>query len=143
MIRSLKQTDLSAIRAINAVSLGYDVSLEKTERQFQRCSNAGGHFFLVYENEADQGVLGYIHAQVYESLYSETGLNILGLAVLPNFQGQGIGSALLEATEKLAKENGYTFIRLNSADHRKQAHHFYEQHGYISDKLQKRFIKIL
>ena len=34
------------------------------------------------------------------------------------------------------------FIRLNSANYRLEAHKFYENIGYTSDKLQKRFIKI-
>ena len=44
--------------------------------------------------------------------------------------------------EKYATDNGISFIRLNSANHRVEAHKFYENIGYKSDKLQKRFIKI-
>ncbi|HFI0149741.1 TPA: GNAT family N-acetyltransferase [Streptococcus suis] len=141
MIRTLKQEDLPVIQVINSLSLGYDCSLEKTERQFQRCSEAAGHILLVYADELTGQVQGYIHAQVYESLYSDTGLNILGLAVLPEFQGRGIGTSLLNAIEQVAQDKGYAFIRLNSAESRHQAHLFYEKQGYHSDKMQKRFIK--
>ncbi|HEM2832675.1 GNAT family N-acetyltransferase [Streptococcus suis] len=141
MIRSIEYADLSAIREINAQALGYDVPLEQTEIQFERCSETNGHTILVFEDEETGQVSGYIHAQVYESLYSDTGLNILGLAVLPGHQGQGIGASLLKAVEQIAQKEGYHFIRLNSAESRLQAHLFYEKNGYHSDKMQKRFIK--
>lgn len=143
MIRWIKYADLSAIREINAQVLGYDVPLEQIEKQFKRCSKANGHFILVFEDNETGQLFGYIHAQVYESLYSKPGLNILGLAVLSDYQGKGIGSKLLKAVEKMASENGLSFIRLNSAEHRKQVHRFYEYLGYESDKLQYRFIKHL
>ncbi|KPA65263.1 GNAT family acetyltransferase, partial [Streptococcus suis] len=92
MIRPIEKSDLIVIREINAQSLGYDCSLEQTERQFFRCTSTLGHILLVYIDDISGAVQGYIHAQVYESLYSDTGLNILGLAVLPGHQGQGIGA---------------------------------------------------
>ena len=87
-------------------------------------------------------MLGYVHAVVYESLYSKAGFNILALAVSPQAQGQGIGKCLLQGLEDEAKRRGYGFIRLNSADHRLGAHAFYEKVGYTCDKVQKRFIRI-
>ena len=87
-------------------------------------------------------MLGYVHAEVYESLYSKAGFNILALAVSPQAQGQGIGKSLLQGLEEEAKRRGYGFIRLNSADHRLGAHAFYEKVGYTCDKVQKRFIRI-
>lgn len=141
MIRPIEKGDLAVIREINAQSLGYDCSLEQTERQFFRCTGTWGHILLVYIDDISGAVQGYIHAQVYESLYSDTGLNILGLAVLSSYQGQGIGASLLKAVEQIAQKEGYRFIRLNSAESRLQAHLFYEKNGYHSDKMQKRFIK--
>ncbi|NQN65200.1 GNAT family N-acetyltransferase [Streptococcus suis] len=141
MIRSIEYADLSAIREINAQVLGYDVPLEQTEIQFERCSETNGHTILIFEDDETGQVSGYIHVQIYESLYSNRGLNILGLAVLPGHQGQGIGASLLKAVEQIAQKEGYHFIRLNSAESRLQAHLFYEKNGYHSDKMQKRFIK--
>lgn len=135
MIRPIEKGDLVVIREINAQSLGYDCSLEQTERQFFRCTSTLGHILLVYIDDISGAVQGYIHAQVYESLYSDTGLNILGLAVLPGHQGQGIGASLLKAVEQIVQKEGYHFIRLNSAESRLQAHLFYEKNGYHSDKM--------
>lgn len=142
MIREITFEDLAAIQQINAQALGYDLSLALTQKQFQACSREMGHLIFVYE--ADGGVVAaYIHAQVYESLYSERGLNILALAVLPPYQGRKLGRAMLSYLEEIAVRENLAFIRLNSAEHRTQAHRFYERNGYLSDKLQKRFIKHL
>ena len=48
--------------------------------------------------------LDMYHAEVYESLYSKAGFNILALAVSPQAQGQGIGKSLLQGLEQEAKK---------------------------------------
>lgn len=121
MLRDLRETDVKAICEINQEALGYSFSPEDT---------------------ASHVLLGYVHAEVYESLYSKAGFNILALAISPQAQGQGIGKSLLQGLEQEAKRRGYGFIRLNSADHRLGAHAFYEKVGYTCDKVQKRFIRI-
>ena len=78
-------------------------------------------------DEVSHVLLGYVHAEVYESLYSKAGFNILALAVSPQAQGRGIGKSLLQGLDQEAKRRGYGFIRLNSADHRLGAHAFYEK----------------
>ena len=69
--------------------------------------------------------------------------NILGLAILPEFQCKGIGRGLMQHLELKAKDDSVLFVRLNSADYRVEAHKFYESIGYVCDKTQKRFIKKL
>ena len=142
MLRDLKVTDVASICEINKEALGYSFSTEETASQLARLSQDSHHFLLGYEDDASHELLGYVHAEVYESLYSKAGFNILALAVLPQAQGQGIGKSLLQGLEEAAKRRGYEFIRLNSADHRLDAHAFYEKVGYTCDKVQKRFIRI-
>lgn len=143
MLRDLKATDVEAIFEINQESLGYSFSPEETASQLARLSHDSHHFLLGYEDADSHALLGYIHAEVYESLYSKAGFNILALAVSPQAQGHGIGKALLQGLEQEAKRRDYGFIRLNSADHRLDAHAFYEKVGYTCDKVQKRFIKLI
>ena len=143
MLRDLKTTDVAAICVINKEALGYTFSPEETASQLARLSKDSHHFLLGYEDDASHELHGYVHAEVYESLYSKAGFNILALAVLPQRQEKGIGKALLEGLEQETKRRGYEFIRLNSADHRTGAHAFYERVGYTCDKMQKRFIKLI
>ena len=144
MIRNIKIEDAEAIQRICHISLGYAVSIETVMKQIQKLSeDVNHHYIYVYEDEKLQKVVGFVHAEVYESLYSYTGLNILGLAVLPEFQGKGIGKELMHYLELNGKNDSVTFVRLNSADYRVEAHKFYESIGYVCDKTQKRFIKRL
>ena len=143
MLRALKATDVASIHEINKDALGYTFSPEETASQLAKLSQDSHHFLLGYEDDTSHELVGYIHAEVYESLYSKAGFNILALAVLPQSQGRGFGRDLLEGLEKETKRRGYEFIRLNSADHRLDAHAFYERVGYTCDKVQKRFIKFL
>ena len=141
MLRNLLLTDVEALSRINTQALGYSFSIEKTAQQLVKLIQDSHHFFIVFEDVKSHQLLGYVHAEVYQSLYSEPGFNVLALAVLPDQQGKGIGKILLQGLEEEAKRRGYAFIRLNSADYRTEAHAFYEHVGYSSDKLQKRFIK--
>jgi len=143
MLRALKATDVASIYEINKDALGYDFSSEETASQLAKLSQDSHHFLLGYEDDTSHKLVGYIHAEVYESLYSKPGFNILALAVLPQTQCKGIGKTLLEGLEQEAEKRGYNFIRLNSADHRLGAHAFYERVGYTCDKMQKRFIKLI
>ena len=143
MLRALKATDVASIYEINKDALGYDFSPEETASQLDKLSQDPHHFLLGFEEPTSHDLLGYVHAEVYESLYSKPGFNILALAVLPQTQCKGIGKTLLQGLEKEAEKRGYKFIRLNSADHRLSAHAFYERVGYTCDKVQKRFIKLI
>ena len=143
MLRDLKTTDIDAIYEINKGALGYAFSSEEAASQLAKLSQDPHHFLLGFEDSTSHDLLGYVHAEVYESLYSKPGFNILALAVLPQTQGKGIGKTLLEGLEQEAEKRSYNFIRLNSADHRTGAHAFYERVGYTCDKMQKRFIKLI
>ena len=143
MLRDIKAVDVEAICVINKEALGYTFSPEETASQLAKLSQDSHHYLLGYEDDTSHELVGYIHAEVYESLYSKAGFNILALAVLPQSQGRGFGRDLLEGLEKETKRRGYEFIRLNSADHRLGAHAFYGRVGYTCDKVQKRFIKLI
>ena len=144
MIRKIKIEDAEAVQRLCNISLGYSVSVEIVMRQIKKLSeDVNHHYIYVYADEKLQKVVGFVHAEVYESLYSYAGLNILGLAVLPEFQGKGIGKELMHYLEVNAKNDSVSFVRLNSADYRVESHKFYESIGYVCDKTQKRFIKRL
>ena len=96
MLRALKATDVASIHEINKDALGYDFSPEETASQLAKLSQDPHHFLLGFEEPTSHDLLGYVHAEVYESLYSKPGFNILALAVLPQTQGKGIGKTLLE-----------------------------------------------
>lgn len=142
MIREIRVTDAQAIQTLNEKELGYQVPVDLTVRQVIKLKADGDHHFLrVFEDEETATVVGYVHGEVYETLYSETLFNVLALVVATDWQKQGIGKALLNSLEAEAKARDYAAIRLNSGGNRHEAHKFYEAVGYTADKMQKRFIK--
>ena len=103
MLRDLQETDVKAICDINQDALGYSFSPEETASQLARLSQDSHHFLLGYEDAASHVLLGYVHAEVYESLYSKAGFNILALAVSPQAQGQYYERELDQELENLIK----------------------------------------
>ena len=144
MLRNITIFDAQEIQSISNFELGYDVNLDIVKKQIIKLTNDNKHNIIIgFENEQTRKIIGFVHAELYESLYMDTGLNILGLAVDSNFQGQGIGKKLMSAIEDYALKNNISYIRLNSNVRRIEAHKFYESIGYVCDKTQKRLIKKL
>lgn len=144
MLRDITIFDAQEIQRISNFELGYDVDLDIVKKQIKKLTNNNKHHIIIgFENEQTRKIIGFVHAELYESLYMDTGLNILGLAVDSNFQGQGIEKKLMSAIEDYALKNNISYIRLNSNVRRSEAHKFYESIGYVCDKTQKRLIKKL
>ena len=144
MLRNITIFDAQEIQSISNFELGYDVNLDIVKKQIEKLTNDNKHNIIIgFENEQTRKIIGFVHAELYESLYMDTGLNILGLAVNSNFQGQGIGKKLMSSIEDYALKNNISYIRLNSNVRRIGAHKFYESIGYVCDKTQKRLIKKL
>lgn len=79
----------------------------------------------------DGEVVGFITAVTALSPGWEVGyMHLQCMAVQENSQGKGIGSAMLEHLENHAMEKGVFSMILNTGKQRKEAHTFYEQHGY-------------
>jgi predicted GNAT family N-acyltransferase len=77
--------------------------------------------FVAY---SDHKIAGYLML----SPLSKNEIKMRQVAVGSNFQGKGIGGALVEAAEKFALANGYTVIILNA---REPAVKFYTSRGYV------------
>lgn len=143
MIRVINVLDAKDIQQLCKNELGYDVAINVVKTQIEKLSIDNKHHIIaVYEDNRIKKVVGFVHAEMYESLYSDVGLNILGLAVESSFQRKGIGQSLMKFIEEIALKNNVKYIRLNSASYRTGAHRFYESIGYTCDKTQKRFIKV-
>ena len=72
---------------------------------------------VVFVAEYKKKVIGFIHAQIYDVLYYESMVNILGLAVDSKFTKNGIGKSLMAKVEEWAKSKNIKLIRLNSGVH--------------------------
>ena len=137
MIRKVKLRDAAAIQRLNDECLGYDFDREATKAQLKKLLENDQYLILVVEEDGQ--VIGYAHAASYDCLYFPSLLNLLALAVAPDFQGQGHGRALLQALREKGKEACYTGIRINSGISRSSAHEFYHSLGCSEKADQKRF----
>ncbi|MDO4460619.1 MAG: GNAT family N-acetyltransferase [Clostridia bacterium] len=141
-IREAKITDAKEIWEINNKSLGYDIDPETVREKLETVLGREFYKVFVCVDENDKAV-GYIQLQDYETTYFESCLNVLGLAVLSEYQGRGVGKILLERAEDYARQKNFARVRVNSGAERTEAHKFYEHLGYSCHKMQKNFYKDL
>lgn len=121
--------------------MGYDFSAEKTAENLK--ISLEKDYEAVFVAQEEDRILGYIHIAEYGLLFAEKGVNVLGIAVAPEYVCKGIGRALMNKAEEWASERGAAYVRLVSGESRKGAHAFYEKCGYASNKMQKNFKKKL
>ena len=96
---------------------------------------------MIYIAEGDQA-LGYIFCKLFERpespfTYTNRFLQIEHISVRPDAQRHGVGAALMDQAEKLARELGVTKIQLDSWDFNIEAHAFFEKFGF--EKFDFRF----
>jgi len=141
MIRIAQINDYQSILSLSTKELGYTFEEDGAKCQLEKILCRLDHQIWVATIEEE--VVGYIHAQDCDVVYAPPMVNILGLAVFKQYQGLGIGKALLKEAEEWGKKRNVAEIRLTSAMKRKEAHSFYRHCGYEEIKEQKKFGKML
>ena len=96
----------------------------------------------VFIAEEKQRAIGYIFCKLFERpegpfTYANRFLQIEHISVRPEARRNGVGMALMKRAVKLAGKLGATKILLSSWDFNRQAHAFFEQHGFA--KIEHRF----
>ena len=137
-IRLVTGDDAADICELSCMDLGYQCDKFLVSERISQL-DAGKEAVFVAELEGK--VVGFIHVHIYNTLYFEAMVNILGLAVSSKHRKKGIGRALIKRAEEWALEKDITLVRLNSGGTRKGAHEFYRSLGYGMEKEQIRFMK--
>lgn len=138
VIRKASVDDAAAVARLCREGLGYDCTDELVQRKLQ---GLDAKRETVFAAVIDKKVIGFIHIEKYDTLYFDTLVNVLGIAVDAVYRRYGVGSMLISAAENWAKEIGAAAIRLNSGESRTQAHSFYRAVGFNDEKTQLRFLK--
>jgi len=140
IIRQARIEDYKDICKICCDDLGYNCSEELVKERLEGLDKNNERVLVaVYNSE----VVGYLHAQIYKTVYFEELINFLGLAVSKEYRNKKVGTRLVNEIENWSKENGIKKVRVNSGFSRKEAHEFYRSLGYNNEKKQIRFLKSL
>ena len=137
-IRQARKDDFLSLQSLSK-QLGYDYPLDKVRAKIKKIDSNEDHILLVAEDPESNRIIGYAHAQVYEVLFSDTFLNLLGIVVDESCRGSGVGTAFITELEKYCLKKGCQGIRACSGAVRKKAHNFYRSNGFDDEKEQIRF----
>ena len=121
--------------------LGYPTTVAELEPRLARLLARDDVCLLVAESGG--AVAGWIQVEQGLVLESEPWAEVGGLVVTEAMRGRGIGSALLSAGERWARERQMAVVRLRSNVVRSAAHDFYRKCGYEVFKTQLNFRKPL
>jgi GNAT superfamily N-acetyltransferase len=136
--RPATPADAEAIGVLLA-ELGYPSTRAHVEERLGHLTAPDYAVFVAIADERVAGLMG-LHRLMGLHL-SEPGCYVNALVVATEWRGRGIGTLLLERAESWGRANGCGRITLTSADHRRDAHHFYEHNGFANTG--RRFVKTI
>ncbi|KAF2519296.1 GNAT family N-acetyltransferase [Flavobacterium salilacus subsp. salilacus] len=110
---------------LSAAQLEYMFSMMYSPKSITEQLEIKGHQYLLIKDETY-----YCGFASYEINYKPGVTKIHKLYVLPQTQGKGVGSLLLGAIEREARNNGNSIITLN-VNRFNVAFHFYNKKGFI------------
>jgi len=131
-IREIKESDYAAVLALWNGLGNHFVTEENIGPYYEKekLDDNRRTFVAVLDGKA----VGFITVMQFLSVGPPmVHMNINGLAVAPELRGKGIGSGLVEHVERYAARRGVSFLGLNTGFKRKDAHRFYERHGFRTD----------
>jgi ribosomal-protein-alanine N-acetyltransferase len=121
-LRRARPDDLAALVDLELASFAYD---RMSARQFRRHLSSPSAAVLLAEG--DDGLLG---STILFFRRGSTRARLYSLATAAAARGRGIGKALLNAAEDLARERGMHWISLEVRRDNSAAVQLYETHGY-------------
>jgi GNAT superfamily N-acetyltransferase len=138
-LRSAAVADAAAMAAL-MTELGYPTSAGQMEARLQHLLGHPDYHTIVAEADGRVvGLVGLGQGWYYEKDGSYA--RVLALIVEAARRGTGVGGALLRAGEAWAAQRGVGAVVLNSGEHRRDAHRFYQRMGYEGTGV--RFVKVL
>lgn len=138
IIREATVDDSISICKICKNDLGYNCENELVKFRLEHLDKNREVVFVAENNGV---IVGFVHAETYNTLYYSSMVNVQGLAIDSEFRHKGYGKELMFMVENWARSRGISFVRLNSGGERGTAHKFYRAIGYNNEKEQIRFMK--
>ncbi|HEY3514671.1 GNAT family N-acetyltransferase [Kribbella sp. NPDC051137] len=131
VIRPARPTDSAAVNNLLA-QLGYpqdDLAATAARIRFWADDPTSAAFVA----DANGNLLGLVavHAEPFFQLPGFSG-RIVALVVSEHARRQGVAGELMTAAESFAVRHGCVRFEVTSADHRAEAHEFYQRRGYVN-----------
>lgn len=124
-----------------AAQLGYPVEPGTVRARLEALAGKPGQRVLVAE--AEGRVIAWMGLEVVDHFYVPPFAMITGFVVDEACRGRGTGGLMLAEAEAWTKAQGLGRLRLKANVQRKDAHRFYEAHGFARTKEQYDFWKAL
>ncbi len=135
LIEAIRKEDLEELGLLYQDLTGEVADLEKMARTFQ-WMNIDPDYILLGAKLDDRLAGSLMGIVCYELLGSCRPFMVVeNVIVGGRFRRMGIGKALMEAIEAMAREKRCYLVQLVSSGHRKEAHRFYEALGYGTDPV--------
>ena len=141
LVRPAQPCDSNAMAGL-AVQLGYACTREEVYKRLSQMQDRDHYAVFVAELSGGQ-IAGWIGAYLFQSVETDSCVEISGLVVDQNLRSRGIGKMLIDAAEQWARRVRCHVISVRSNITRDRAHRFYTINGYEHVKTQKEFRKSL
>jgi len=125
--RAMTHRDVDAVAAVEALAYGFPWS----RGNFVDSLVAGYHAEVL---EGDDGLVGYVVAQA-----GVDELHLLNITIAPRWQGQGHGSALLDALQDHARRAGFATLWLEVRASNQRARRLYARRGFAEVGLRRAY----
>lgn len=119
-------------------------TIDKKNLYTTYCRQINNQDAYIYLYQDEHKVIALITMYVQHYLHHNHATGEIGeLIVLDDYRGQKIGDQLINYIEDVAQDLHLEELSLSSGMWRKNAHRFYENHGYVKDhySFEKKFNK--
>ena len=110
------------------------------DRIRQELNNPDSQFYLLLENEEPAAYFKINVPPAQTDINDPESVELERIYVRKKFQGRGLGKAMMQKTEEIARESGCTYIWLGVWERNEPAVAFYEHNGFY--KFGKHFFQM-
>lgn len=127
IIEKLKIEELSQVLELHSTIIPFEISIDKALETYKEML-LDENYFLVIAKE-DEEIIGTATGICCKTL-AVPFLVIEDVVVKDGLRGKGIGGKLMKALDDFSERKNCAYAILVSSDFRKNAHKFYENHGF-------------
>jgi GNAT superfamily N-acetyltransferase len=128
LLRRATEADAKHVEPLLA-ELGYPSRAKDIRDRLRRSLRSDGSCFLLAQSASE--VVGWLSAELVPYFPSgSTICRVTGLVVSAHHRGQGVGEELLAGAADFARKHHCSGIEITSAEHRLDAHRFYQRLGF-------------